>query len=113
MKYPNLLDLWSRYANAEVGASNSQVNSGTVLFVFRQSRRYANRVSRFIRRCLNQRRAPASIGLTQRPQADIRLPQTYIFTTDLPWNYSTVANQLGQVSSLAMLVLCIPAGLTN
>ncbi|NEO80041.1 hypothetical protein [Moorena sp. SIO4G3] len=71
MKYPNLLDLWSRYANAEVGASNSQLKSGTVLFVFG--------ISRFIRRRLNQRRRPAGIGLTQRPQADIRLPQTYNF----------------------------------
>ncbi len=42
--------------------------SGTVLFV--------NRASRFIRRRLNQQ---AGIGLTQRPQADIRLPQTYNF----------------------------------
>ncbi|WP_293095779.1 hypothetical protein [Moorena sp. SIO3I6] len=50
VKYPNLLDLWSRYANAEVGASNSQLKSGTVLFVFE--------VSRFIRRCLNQRSDP-------------------------------------------------------
>ncbi|WP_229424218.1 hypothetical protein [Moorena producens] len=68
MKYPNLLDLWSRYANAEVGASNSQLKSVTVLFVLW--------VSRFIRRCLNQR---TGIGLTQRPQADIRLPQTQTF----------------------------------
>ncbi|NEO67207.1 MAG: hypothetical protein F6J98_45395 [Moorea sp. SIO4G2] len=76
---------------AEVGASNSQVNSGTVLFVFR--------ASRFIRRRLNQQ---AGIGLTQRPQADVRLPQTYSFlsSTDSPWNYDSMVNQPGFVSSL-------------
>ncbi|NEN95062.1 MAG: hypothetical protein F6K50_05820 [Moorea sp. SIO3I7] len=66
MKYPNLLDLWSRYANAEVGASNSQVNSGTVLFVFR--------ASRFIRRCLKQQAAIRSYSASTGrypPSADI------------------------------------------
>ena len=113
VKYPNLLDLWSRYANAEVGASNSQVNSGTVLFVLSAKPTLRERASRFIRRCLKQRRdpRPGNPALEARACCNTVLLSVHrqisafrrhiVDSTDSPWNYDSVVNQPGQVSSLS------------
>jgi len=80
--------------------------SGTVLFVFR--------ASRFIRRRLNQRRDPRPRGIA-RGLGGARLLELVLlsvhrqtsafrrritFTTDSPWNYDSMVNQPGLVSSL-------------
>jgi len=46
----------------------------------------------FIRQCLNQQ---ARIGLTQRPQADIHLTQTYIYLRQTRLGITAIATSLG------------------
>ncbi|WP_158069615.1 hypothetical protein [Moorena bouillonii] len=60
-------------------------NQGRSYSSYRQSRRYANG---FPARVPDASKSCARIGLTQRPQADIRLLSMYSLTTDSPWNYS-------------------------
>jgi hypothetical protein len=67
-----------------------------------KGRRYANGVSRLIRQCLLAR---MQLGLTQRPQADPRLPQGYIFAARSPWIYSNGASLLGLRLSRTLMFL--------